>query len=1563
MMLNLLEKADFFSLFGLQDAASYVSKSKRATYSSVSTELDTGAIRTLLFKIEKTKDGYDIKVQYLYHDGTKGSDVIDILNINCLEQEDGKILIQSAAIDNKEVDLTNELNVFGLLKSVNTFFNKIGRHNEWINPVKVLDENNLASPRVGRKSWPGLYVSGNMKSINEKESEKVETQTYPYEFLGPIMGVGPASYANEKKHARALTLYGKGETGKGTILKYQYERGRTYRHIKVKGYINVFNTKGMEQEELYNVEIVPGKNAGEVILKSLEFMGRKINLDDPKASAAILKVIRNMNRMIRAGDQALIDDLKKAPHDRRFALPTELMLYTKAFEYMNEKGKFPSDQYLTFHAVGGNNLTKHVSKRDTDIGANQYMLRYKDTGIMIDTGILFHDVFSVAFYNPARYLKHKYDKSHQPDHAVQAIMYTHRHQDHLGQLAYLVRCGYEVPALIMNRITRLQMERELSELKVDKKIREEIFSKCYVIDPDKQLNKEDTLATTTVEIAGTKIVQGTEALDNEATGQTEYYPILQIGDIKVRVGPMPHSDPGFMYDIITPIGSHRHTGDWKNDPSILLVNQPSLETWLKGHKPTTMSMDSTGGLREGKTPDEKDIQKDVAELMNANPEQRFIFTSVGSNLARLTTLIAAMGQTERKTLIVDGLAVERLLSDARKVYDIEGWAMKEHGVRVLSRSRVAAKEILEDGEHSEYALLVTGTQDEAYSSLNRAVRDWLPDNRYSLTDNDIITFLQGPIPVGYNAARRLGLAYEVEKIHGARVLLPELIKDESDLLIAGSGHASKEDTRFLIKASGNPIVIPVHGGPEQLKGIAALAHETGAKSMVIAGAQSIRISDKDGAALHHIVPTEFVGVTLHTPGKDKFYLKGDFSTTVIPVPPPVNDNVFSLVAEFERNARNHVDNRSEFETANILPVSLSPTFNFAGRNNFLLNDMPFGAEKYHGDVFSEKYINVVAGLDTETTGLDPNTHRIREFALGLRDVNGNKLDAKQVKKLANDAGLENFALETKFTQTTQVFQKVPDYILPSPMALLVTRTNPNTMKKGKAAHHFLSDITETFKTLKTLNHELSVLYTKKDKAAKAATKMLVVAHNAKFDNRFIAKEFGRNLDTNIRPHQVRGSITLDTRILSRTLAAYCPGQYNVVTDPNTKLPDHTLRSLCLANGLPYSDENSHGGLADVEYCLNLFFKQKQIAPDLIKQQIVAADSRTKHLLNDMVGRDTGFGGPHPVFSYVSPIAERSSPQMGCFIGTLDSERYVVVFNLKYDPEDYLHLPTDKIMKMLKDRKCDVFEIMDLKEQPIVVPAKYGLKVKASGDVPKETLDRRAAVVKRHINYVDGNSNWQNLAQKMDEAWQGNRDKIFRNRFEQEKPDLHAGLGRIENKVDKADDGILQLLITKAKLGFNPLYQKMHQAIREYLDVARTKDHKAISGHYHDVMRHRSTLGSAADVVNNVHYDIRKSDLTRADKERVEFMRRYQAFLHYHDGMQQIKQIEEDPAAYLHYIGDDVEKKKLFEEIKKWYAKHDHLSRLSENELDQVHPWRQETKVVNTRAGVGAKFKLPKLIRK
>lgn len=1535
------------SFFGFQEDADLLKKTGHIRHAVVITDFDSGVVRSVHLSVKKESDTkFVFSANYLYHANSRINHSEEFFRIE-FDKVDSKLVMTSAKTMGVEQDVNNPNVCHNLSRATSALYDGVARKHEWINPVSVFEDNAVAIPAIGRSALPGLYANGDMKATQKITHDDDETHepVYPALFFPAIVGFGPESYGRERSVTHNLAIPD-GDGGGLYILSQKYSHGKTPLHVTMSAELTHHGKDGDKTMQLYEVETSPHKGSlktGKIKSLGIFLPNRTdktqslepVDLGDPLAVSATLKNIRMINRLIRGGSEKLREELQKKPQDRRIFLPSDIQFLSHLNQVMSDIPPAPKKSgRFVFSVIGGNATKRIVSDYDLNIGANGYKLDYyppgekKASSLIIDAGVLFHDQFDIAFFNAGKYLYHKYDKSHVPESKVQAFLFTHRHKDHLAQLAYLVKKGYILPPLIMPPLALNQLQREMRELEIEKKIEKAILAKCHVVDSFTDVDPRNPTKVTKTKIAGEVIEQWTEVVPGERLGQSEYFPMLKIGDFTVRVGPMPHSDPGNMYDIITPAGSHRHTGDYKLDDTIQ-VRQGSFKSWLTAHKPDSLSADSTGATRgaDETTPNEAVIQESVTRLFLENPNSRFICPILGSNTARFTTLIAAAGAADRKYVIVDGKALEDLMRDLDKTLSLRKWALDNFDVKVLSQSSAEAKRVLAEQPDSKIVMAITGTQDEPYSSLNRALRDWLPPHRFGLKTTDIIVPLQGPIPVGDNLFRREGAAYYTEKLHGARMILPEKVAEEAKLILAGSGHASPRDIKNMIKLSGTPFVIPVHGGPKQLKAHAELAREVGAETLVLNPFEEVEIKKGKQVTVFRYVAGEFVGIRSRLPTKEQFYLKRNFQSNVFPMKPMDPTEAGVMLDSFEKSLRAHLaPNKTDTVLSEYTSFSLIHAFNKLSVNGFLIRRLPFGIEKYDKDVYEAKRISVIAGMDTETTGKDARYDYVQQYAMTITN------------------------LENKILDKIELRSAVPAYHTADPEALLVTRTSPEEIKKGSTPMVFAADISQSIKTLKAAAKTEYQKTHPDDPDPSQRVKALLVAHNLKFDDRFIRMTLGQGLYDKVRPHTTDGVIGMDTRNVARALYSVMSDKFKVTRKEGSAFLDFTLQGLCEANGIPYDPRKAHNSASyDVGRALALFQKQREIAPKIVEQMILNADTSTGHLLNDMSGMDMGFGGPHPVFSYVSPLAIRPDLKIGSFLGTTSGGRYAVVMNLAYPPKDILLKSDDEIAAILRDSNDERLELIDLRGQPIVLPAKHFFATPQGKKMPRETIDRRANYIAHSLNYVEPASGWRNLAERLDEIWNSQSAGIIASRlFDPERPELDHGL-EFRSLPDgrRPQEDIIANLKLRAHATFDPINQQALRDLKNYrravVDYLRLESlderavmkpallelYKTVAAKYKDNL-----------LLHNVHYDIAPEDMAEKDRKLVE---RYRAW-HGHQmatrAEESLDYIHESPALHDKYTSGK-KMKLLMKDVRTYVSDQRAAFPISEDARLHIHPWREE----------------------
>src|ERR671917_308799 len=118
---------------------------------------------------------------------------------------------------------------------------------------------------------------------------------------------------------------------------------------------------------------------------------------------------------------------------------------------------------------------------------------------------------------------------------------------------------------------------------------------------------------------------------------------LALGPFDVEYVPVAHSIPeSNALAIRTPHGLVVHTGDWKLDNTPYLGSLTSEEAFraLGDEGVLALVCDSTNVVRDGVSPSEADVSRNLAQLIKASPH-RVAITTFASNVARLRSVAEA----------------------------------------------------------------------------------------------------------------------------------------------------------------------------------------------------------------------------------------------------------------------------------------------------------------------------------------------------------------------------------------------------------------------------------------------------------------------------------------------------------------------------------------------------------------------------------------------------------------------------------------------------------------------------------------------------------------------------------------------------------------------------------------------------------------------------------------------------------------------------------------------------------------------------------------------------------
>lgn len=259
----------------------------------------------------------------------------------------------------------------------------------------------------------------------------------------------------------------------------------------------------------------------------------------------------------------------------------------------------------------------------------------------------------------------------------------------------------------------------------------------------------------------------------------------------------------------TPEGDVVYASDFRfdNKSMIARTDYKRLKELGQGNV-KALIVESTRSQKDGKTPSESIVReklKDVAEFIDSG---LIIATTFSTHIERLQAILDVAEEKDRIPLIL-GRSLVKNIELARKF----GLLELPLNARILSTSKAIQAALAEIKNRDDYFILATGHQGEPDSVLSKILDGTHP---FRLQKGDSILLCADPIPSPVNYATRYVLETKL-KSFGVNIF--------NGLHV--SGHAAREDHRYLLKLLKPEHIIPCHGDIVMRSGYAVLAAEEG----------------------------------------------------------------------------------------------------------------------------------------------------------------------------------------------------------------------------------------------------------------------------------------------------------------------------------------------------------------------------------------------------------------------------------------------------------------------------------------------------------------------------------------------------------------------------------------------------------------------------------------------------------------------------------------------------------------------------------------------------------------
>ena len=284
-----------------------------------------------------------------------------------------------------------------------------------------------------------------------------------------------------------------------------------------------------------------------------------------------------------------------------------------------------------------------------------------------------------------------------------------------------------------------------------------------------------------------------ELLDSAKLRVVNHGDVVKVGDFKVEYIKTNHSiQDSSALAIHSPAGCIFHTGDFKIDHTPVYGAPIDLQRIAEIGNSGCLALlcDSTNAMNQGYTPSERTVGAKLEKIFEEYAEHRIIVATFASNVDRIQQVIDCAHQMKRK-VVIDGRSMEQAVDIAGRL-----------GFMKIPDGTVIDIDQLKNFKPKNTVIITTGSQGESMAALSRMALG--THKKIKVDAGDVIVFSSSQIPGNEKAIGRV---------------VNELVRKGAEVIVNGthaSGHASREDIKFIYSLLKPKYAIPVHGEPMHL---------------------------------------------------------------------------------------------------------------------------------------------------------------------------------------------------------------------------------------------------------------------------------------------------------------------------------------------------------------------------------------------------------------------------------------------------------------------------------------------------------------------------------------------------------------------------------------------------------------------------------------------------------------------------------------------------------------------------------------------------------------------------